>query len=103
MAKFYGIVGFENEAETRPGVWDGFDEKYYRGDLFKVMDRVQEKQQVNRDISLSNTLSILADNYMMTHFSSIRYVVYLGQKWEVTSVEVNPPRLTLYIGGVYNA
>lgn len=103
MAKFYGKIGFESEEETRPGIWEGFVERYYRGDLRKVMDRVQEKGQVNSDITLSNTLSVLADNFMLTHFSDIRYIEYIGIKWAVNSVEVDPPRLTLHIGGIYNA
>ena len=103
MAKFYGKVGFESNDENAPGVWEGFYEKAYRGDLTKVMNRNQEQSNVNEDIALSNILSIPADSYILTHFADIRYIEYMGAKWKITSVEVNPPRLTLYIGGIYNA
>ena len=103
MAKFYGNIGFEIQTETRPGVWEYFIEKTYRGDLLKIMNRNQESGQVNENIVLSNTVSIVADPFAANNFAAIRYIEYLGTKWAVTSVEVNYPRLTLYIGGVYNA
>ena len=103
MAKFYGKIGFEVQTETRPGVWEYFTEKTYRGDLLKLMNRNQDAGQVNENIALSNTISIVADPFAVNNFAAIRYVEYLGTKWEVSSVEVNYPRMTLYIGGVYNA
>lgn len=103
MAKFYGKIGFETNVETSPGVWEGFTEKTYRGDLLKNMNRNQDSGGVNENIALSNQVSIVADPFAINNFASIRYIEFLGVKWSVTSVEVNYPRLLLYIGGVYNA
>ena len=103
MAKFFGKIGFEIQTETRPGVWEGFIEKTYRGDLLKLMNRNQDVGQVNENIALSNTVSIVADPFAVNNFAAIRYIEYLGTKWEVSSVEVNYPRMTLYIGGEYHA
>ena len=103
MAKYYGLIGFEVNVETSPGVWEGFVEKPYRGDLQKLMNRSPEINQRNENISLSNQVSIVADPFALNNFSTIRYIEYLGTKWEVMSVEVYYPRLLLHIGGVYNA
>ena len=103
MAKFYGKVGFESNVETSPGIFEGFVEKTYKGDLNKLMNRNQDGGKVNEDIALSNIVSIVADPFAINNFADIRYIEFLGTKWEVTNVEVNFPRLTLYVGGVYNA
>ena len=103
MANYYGKIGFEMNVETAPGVWEGFVEKTYSGDLQKLMNRSPELSQRNENISMSNSVSIVADPFAINNFSTIRYIEYMGVKWEVMSVEVYYPRLTLHIGGVYNA
>ena len=39
---------------------------------------------------------------MTQHCSSMVYVELMGEKWKVTDVEIQYPRLILSIGGVYN-
>ena len=51
---------------------------------------------------INNQIEIVADPYINQHFPSIRYVMWNGTKWKVTSVEDQFPRLILALGEVYN-
>lgn len=103
MAKFYGPIGFAVTKETVPGVWEEkITERYYRGELTRNTRRLQSADKVNDDINISNELSILADPFANGNFHSMRYVVFMGAKWKITSVDVQYPRLILSLGGVYN-
>lgn len=103
MAKFRGIVGYVETQETKPGVFEEISTKrVYRGDVLRKSRRAESSEQLNDNINISNQISILADEYAYKHFSSIRFVQYMGTFWKVTDIEVNHPRLTLSIGGIYN-
>lgn len=103
MAKFYGEIGFAEMVETAPGVWDEkiTPRKYY-GDILRNNRRLQQGDQINDGITISNQISIVADPYANDHFHSMRYVEFQGTKWKVTDVEVQYPRLILSLGGQYN-
>lgn len=103
MAKFYGIVGFAETVETSPGIYDEqVTERNYYGDIIRNARALQTTDQVNDNINVNNTISIIADPYANDHFHSMRYAIWQGTKWKVSSVEVQYPRLLLTLGGVYN-
>ena len=104
MAKWSGTIGYSSGfKEDAPGVFvDDIVEKHHRGDVTKNYKRSTASDKVNDDITLSNTISIVADPYAMNNFHSIRYVTFMGAKWKVTDVEVAYPRLNLTLGGVWN-
>ena len=106
MAKFYGQIGYiQNvEDEENPGVWEEQAiEKQYYGDITRNMSHYQQNNNVNDDISINNTISIIADPYANKNFQHIRYVKWMYTKWKVTNVEVQYPRLLLTLGGEYHA
>lgn len=103
MAKFYGKVGFGEQKEVRPGVWDTEITEYpYYGDVIRNVRRMQDADKVNSDLVLMNSISIVADAYARDHFFAIVYVEWAGAVWSVTHVEVEHPRLILRLGSVYN-
>lgn len=104
MAKFYGKIGYADNIQTSPGVWeDVIVEKDHYGDVLRTVRRLEENEvSVNNDIKLTNTLSIVSDAYLSEHFFAIRYVRWMGGLWTVPTVEVQPPRLILRLGGVYH-
>lgn len=104
MAKFFGIVGYAHAAvESKPGVWtDLIVEKQYYGDVEPNSRRLDEAEKVNPDISVGNSISVVADAYAYEHFFAIRYLEWMGALWTVTDVKVQRPRLLLRLGGVYN-
>jgi len=104
MARFFGRVGYAiGPTESGPGVWvEGIVEREYYGDILQNIRRLQEGPSVNPDIDVQNSISVVADAYAMQHFFAIRYVVWAGVYWTVTSVEVQSPRLLFRLGEVYN-
>lgn len=104
MAKFYGVIGYAQTLETKPGVWtESITERYYYGDLTSLNSRYQTAEKLNDDITVSNVLSIVADPFAYENFQHIRYVEFMGTKWRVTNIDANNyPRLILSLGGVYN-
>ena len=103
MAKFYGIIGYVETVEIRPGVWDEqITERSYYGDLNRNSRRLQSAEQTNDDINIANEISIVADPFAINHFHMMRYVGWMGAKWKISNVEVQYPRLLLTLGGVYN-
>lgn len=103
MAKFYGAIGYGTAVESSPGVWqDIITEKQYYGDVLKNSRTLLDGEKVNNDLSVNNSISIVADAYANEHFFAIRYIRWAGALWKVTEVEVHSPRLLLRLGGIYN-
>ncbi|MCA9392287.1 hypothetical protein KC614_03735 [candidate division WWE3 bacterium] len=106
MPKFYDKVGYSTGSVESPvgsGVWVGnIVEKAYYGDISKQTRNLEPGEPINSDISVSNTISIVADAYAFENFMNIKYIWWNGVVWTVTSVDVRPPRLVLSLGQVYN-
>lgn len=104
MAKFYGKVGYVGEqTETSPGVWvDTIVEHSYFGDVIRNTRKLTTGEHLNKDLSVGNSISIVADAFANDHFFAIRYVEWAGILWTVSDVEVQAPRLLLLLGEVYN-
>lgn len=104
--KFSGKVGFwKKDVETKPGVYkSNIVEKNYTGDVLKNIRRFQPAEnQQNENLRVNNQLSIISDLYMQQNWASIKYVVWNGSKWSVSSVDIGSyPRVILELGGVYN-
>lgn len=105
MAKYYDEIGFGITAEdpVGSGIWKNtIIKKNYGGDVLNLTKRIELTDNVNPDLNISNRISIVANQYAMENFHSIRYAKYLGVKWKVNSVEIQAPRLILSLGGLYN-
>lgn len=101
--RFSGKVGYGVTVETAPGVHeDQITELPYFGDVVKNSMTFRAGESVNNDLSVSNSISIVADEFAHGHISNIRYVEWRGALWAVSEVEVQSPRLLLRLGGVYN-
>lgn len=105
MARFFGEVGYGESLEdpSGSGVWiDTITEVQYYGDVIRDIRNLNEGESVNDDISVNNSISIVADDFAIKHFSKIKYIRWAGALWTVTNVEVRSPRLILSLGSVYN-
>lgn len=103
MAKFFGKIGYGETVMTKPGVWeDTIVEHSYYGDVVRNTRKLREGEKVNDDLTVGNSISIVADAYANEHFFAIRYIEWAGTLWTVSDVEVQSPRLLLRLGGVYN-
>lgn len=103
MAKFYGKIGYGQAVETVAGVWEDVITEYsYYGDVIRNTRRLEDGEYLNNDLTVSNSISVVADAYAYEHFFAIRYIQWAGALWTVTEVDVQRPRLLLRLGGVYN-
>lgn len=105
MAKYFGKIGYGETIEDPPNSGirvDQITEKEYYGDLLKTSRSLNTSSAVIGDISISNSISVIADAYAIENFMHIRYIEWAGTLWTVTNIEVLRPRLILTLGGVYN-
>lgn len=105
MSKFYGKVGytFIDESDS-PSVWVESEPviRQYYGDVLRDTRSLNNGTSVNDDLTVNNSISILADAFAYEHFFAIAFVEWMGVRWKVTNVEVQRPRLILSLGGVYH-
>lgn len=102
--RFCGNVGYAITEETAPGVWTPtiVERKYY-GDVLNNRSHWETvSDQVNDDINVKSEISIMADAFAYQNFSCIKYVEFMGAKWNVSSAVPERPRITLTLGGLYN-
>jgi len=103
MGRFHGAVGYATSEETAPGVWEDVITEYkYYGDVVRNIRKLQDGTDLNSDISVNNSISIVADEYARGNFYAIRYVEWAGVLWKVNTITEQSPRLILELGGVYN-
>lgn len=105
MPKFYGMIGFEQTVESPPesGIWvEQIVERPFYGDIVRNSRRLGNGGEINSNVQISNSISIVADKDAYANFHQIRYAVWQGIKWRVESVDAsNPPRLVLELGSRY--
>lgn len=103
MARFYGKVGYITTIEKNPGVYVAEETVlYYFGDVIKNGTKWQQGIGANDDINVNVEISIMADPYAYEHFSEIKYVEFMGANWKVISAVPDRPRISLYLGGLWN-
>lgn len=101
--KFYGLVGFVSTVDAGNGIFKEVpNARPYSGDVEKNSHRMETGEGLNDNVRVTNSINIMADTYAFQNFQDIRYVEWMGVAWEVSYVEVQRPRLTLNLGGVYN-
>lgn len=96
-------MGFAEQLETAPGVWrTSIKERSYKASITRNQFRWNERNDINDDLRIDNELSIVSDPFLIGNLDVIRYVGWMGSKWKVTSIQIQPPRVTLQIGGPYH-
>ena len=103
MSRFYGLIGFVKTVDKGYGVWESEEISYpYYGDVLSNVRRWSDKQDSsNSNLELNNTISIVADTFIMENLAAIRWVEFMGMRWHVTSATINSPRIELTLGSVY--
>ena len=102
MSKVSIHVGYETQSEIAPGVWGStVKEVRYKADLTRDIVRSTSEDKIHNDIYLNNQFAIVANTFAHQNVQFMRYVKYKGVNWRISSFEINKPRLTIYVGGVY--
>ena len=89
MAKFYGVIGYGEVEETSAGVWEEvITERAYKGDILRNTRRWENGQQLNDDLTINNSFSVVADAYAYQNFCEM-YEAYdeLGGNGMVTKMK----------------
>lgn len=105
MAKYYGVIGYGETVENPAGSGKHklvMSERSYRGDVERASRQIQPGDNLNDDISVSNTISIVADAYATEHIFAMKYIKWQGVRWKISDISVEPPRLVLRLGEVWN-
>jgi hypothetical protein len=118
MARFYGIIGYavtaevtetitpegdEEPFEKPTGVWvDNIIEKSYTGELVRNRRNLRSNDNVNPDVFISDTISVIADGFMLSNVYSMKYVKWRNATWMITNIVIEPPRVVFEIGGLYS-
>jgi len=104
MSRYCGAIGFAETYESTPGVWENHivERGNYYGDVIRNRHKNENGESRNDNVNIDNLFSIVADDYAYDHFGSMRYILWMNQKWKITSVEVKRPRLILTVGGIWN-
>jgi hypothetical protein len=103
MAKFAGLVGYVTQEETSPGVWSPVEKPIMmKGDVISQRANVLNDNNVNSNITLNHRVSLLGDSYAFDNYYAIRWVIFRGKKVEVSSVEIQRPRVIVSLGGLWN-
>lgn len=104
--RFFGLVGYGGgpvESPPGSGKWkEAIVERPYYGDVLRNTRQLKEGESVNDNLSVRNSISIVADQFANEHFHELKYVHWAGTRWKVSDVEVKSPRLVLQLGEVYN-
>ena len=104
MNKWFGKVGYSETVETTPGVWTPqITVHEYYGDIKRDSSRWSgNSNSTNDELTVNCQISIVADPFAFDKFYSMKWIEYMGVKWKITSIDPQPPRLLLTLGGVYN-
>ncbi len=105
MTRFSGVVGFKETEEDPPDSGDFkavITEISYFGDVIRDTVQGRGEDKIHTDISVSNQISIVADEYALANYHAIVYVLWNGIRWTVPTVQYEYPRLTLSPGEVYH-
>ncbi len=103
MAKYAGLVCYVTQEEKVPGVWTPLENPVLmKGDIIRQSSNYQDNGKINSDISLNHRVSLVGDAYAFDNYYNIKWIMLDGRKWEVTSVEIQRPRIIVSIGGLWN-
>lgn len=105
--KFSGKIGFVKQVllddPDYPGKYvEVVKRKPYKGDVIHNGNRWDSGNRVNGDTKITQTISIVADEFAYRNCRWMRFVEYMGADWEINSMEIERPRIQLTLGGLYN-
>ena len=104
MAKWYGQIGFAEMKETDLDVWTEqiVEHSYYGDVMHNSRSNYVGDNEVNQGFNIANKISFIADPYARENMYRMRYATFMGTRWKITNVEVEYPRLTMSLGGLWN-
>ena len=101
--RYSGVIGYATTVETSPGVFeDVITERKYRGDVSQRTETFSSDDTIHATYRQTISVSVLSDGVLKKLYNDIRYVSYGDELWTVSSISMSYPRITLFLGEVYN-
>jgi hypothetical protein len=103
MTKYAGLVGYVTQEETVPGVWSSVETPLImKGDIIRETSSSQDDGKVNSNISLNHRVSLIGGAYSFKNYYFMKWIEIDGRKWEISSIEIQRPRIIVTLGGLWN-
>lgn len=105
MSKWAGKLGFVLPAqETVVGVYqEPVVEKDYKGLILRESRGSSPNISVpNPDPYVRMAISVIPGRFLKDNIATCRYATYMGQKWSISSFEVQGERFVLNLGDKYD-
>lgn len=101
--RYSGVIGYvAGTTEDPPGVWEEqIVEREYVGNVVQRTEMLDSESSILPKYRTTTSISVLY-NGPGTHYQTIRYVSFMGKRWTISSVVLQPPRIVLYIGEEYH-
>ena len=97
-------LGFSYTRDDGHGVWKQVNtEKVYKAEITShkwYLNR--EKDTPNVSYKTGESFSVLMDSFLQENLGYITYVVLNGVKWDISSIDVQRPRVHITPGGMYH-
>lgn len=101
--KYCGKIGFLITSETEPGIWkEETTERTYMGDVLQNIRRWETGLSINDNIKIQNRISVVMDPFLHNNLGNVKYLTFAGNKWKVTSFDIQYPRVIMTTGELYN-
>ena len=90
-------VAFKNEDSIK-----GLQELLNNYPLIELIKLNETSDKINDDVNINVSISIISDSYVIDNIYAIKYVSWMNNLWKVTDIDIERPRITLTLGGLYN-
>lgn len=65
-------------------------------------NHIADTGKVNDDVALNHRVSLLGDTYAFNNYLNIKWISIQGRKLEVSSIQLQRPRIILSVRGLWN-
>lgn len=97
------VLGLAEEQEVRPGISeDVITESPKLAEVKQRTEAFTVEGEIIPRYRTTTSVSVLSDGVIKPDYSNLRYVLYAGVRWSISTVTHEPPRMTIFIGEVYN-
>lgn len=101
--RYSGKLGIVEQQEVRPGIWEEVvTEEPVLGTLEQRTEVLAGSSDVLPRYTTSTSISVPARGVGLQDNSVIRYITLMGDRWQISSIVQQPPRIVIYVGEKYS-
>lgn len=101
--RWSGKLGYSEQTETSPGVWENvITEREALGQVKQRTEVLNPSDTVLPRYETSTSISVLSQGTDKIDYSNLAYVTYKGKNWVPRNIVEDFPRMTIFIGEEYH-